>query len=526
MVRIRIQKAGALLVSVDATASALGPVTSITNTGTLGGVFLATGLDTERPEVGVVGGTKGMKFDGTDFLQLADVPGPLHVLIPPPAGIVGESPTRSIEAWALNPEVANEETLVSWGKRGGPDGSNVSFGYGSDFRWGAMGHWGGDGPDLGWNNDGGNPPPNKWLHLVYTFDGTTSRVYSDGALANAELVREGVINTHPDTSINLGIQLDADGTTPTGGLRFSGTIARVRIHDEVLTPAQILANYTLEKPDFIDLTTPPPAPIQSVPLVKGPSHRYSFGDAASANATDKEFKDSVGTAHGTVRGDGASLSGNRLVLAGGPSATSAYGDLPNGLISANSTNKGGSGAVTLETWMKVTGARTWSRVFDIGSSTQDPDNEVTGPGGGGTGLDYLALTAQIGDDTGSRRLELRNEDPAGGRYGDLGFGNANLWPRLPSRRDTLASVATADNGAAFVVKVSNGTGATTTTVTSAPAVLTLAVDTVTLKHRYSFNETSGTSVQDSVVSLPIFRMRMIPPCSARRVQLRLAKSFT
>ena len=132
----QIQKAGALLVSVDATAAALGPVLSITNTGTLGGVVVATGLDTERPEVRVVGGTKGMNFDGTDFLQLADVPGPLRSLIPPPAGIVGESPTRSIEAWALNPEVAGEETLVSWGKRGGPDGSNVSFGYGSDFRWG------------------------------------------------------------------------------------------------------------------------------------------------------------------------------------------------------------------------------------------------------------------------------------------------------------------------------------------------------------------------------------------------------
>jgi len=213
----QIQKAGDLLVSVDSTKSALGSVASIPNTGTLGGVFVATGLETEQPTVQLVGGTKAMNFDGTDFLQLEDAVG--GSLILPPAGIVGESPTRSIEVWTLNPQVAGEETLVSWGKRGGPDGSNVSFGYGSDFRWGAMGHWGGDGPDLGWNNDGGNPTPNKWHHLAYTFDGTTSRVYADGALANAELVRDGIINTHPDTSINIATQLEANGTTPTGGLR-------------------------------------------------------------------------------------------------------------------------------------------------------------------------------------------------------------------------------------------------------------------------------------------------------------------
>jgi hypothetical protein len=33
-------------------------------------------------------------------------------------------------------------------------------------------------------------------------------------------------------------------------------------------------------------------------------------------------------------------------------------------------------------------------------------------GGGGTGLDYLEYSAQIGDDTNSRRLEIRNADPA------------------------------------------------------------------------------------------------------------------
>ena len=67
-----------------------------------------------------------------------------------PAGLVGPDPTRSIEVWVLNEAFGAEETLVSWGKRGGPDGSNMSFNYGNHGNFGAVGHWGGTGPDLGW----------------------------------------------------------------------------------------------------------------------------------------------------------------------------------------------------------------------------------------------------------------------------------------------------------------------------------------------------------------------------------------
>jgi hypothetical protein len=249
--KAQVQSAGDLFVNMDATSGTEGPLNSIQNKGTLGGVFAALGGGDTVPKIATVGGTKAIVFDGNDYLQLADGVG--GSLISPPAGLVGEDPTRSIEVWALNPDVAGEEAMVSWGHRGGPDGSNISFGYGSDFRWGAVGHWGGDGPDLGWSNDGGNPAPNKWHHLVYTLDPnpatglTTSRVYVDGALANGEILAAGLINTHPDTSINIATQLEPDGTTPTPTLRLSGAIARVRIHDGVLTPEQILANYNAEK---------------------------------------------------------------------------------------------------------------------------------------------------------------------------------------------------------------------------------------------------------------------------------------
>src|SRR5678815_752852 len=111
-----------------------------------------------------------------------------------PDGLVGPNPTQSIEVWAINPSLDADETLVSWGHRGGPPGSNMAFGYGSDFRWGAVGHW--DNPDMGWSDQGGGPAPNHWHHLVYTYDGTTTRVYADGVFWNGEFLGPDVLNTY------------------------------------------------------------------------------------------------------------------------------------------------------------------------------------------------------------------------------------------------------------------------------------------------------------------------------------------
>ncbi len=145
-----------------------------------------------------------------------------------------------------------------------------------------------------------------------------------------------------------------------------------------------------------------------------PAHRYSFTNAAGAAASGAAVLDSVGTAHGTVQGSGATFTGTRVTLSGGSSATAPYVDLPNNLLSNNSTNRGGPGAITLEGWVKVTGGRTWSRIFDFGSSGPccAPGAEIIGPGGSGEGIDYIMLSAQVGDDTGSRRFEFLNRDQA------------------------------------------------------------------------------------------------------------------
>ena len=244
--RAQIETAGTLYVQVDATALPFGTATSVTNAGTLGGVFqgFSNPVIAESPG----GAARGIQFNGSSYMQLVASVGGAR--INPPAGLVGASPTRSIEVWAFNPAIDAEETLVAWGRRGGPEGSNMSFNYGNNAMFGAVGHWGSTGPDLGWNDAGGAPSAGQWHHLTYTFDGTTTRVYADGMELNREVLSPGTINTHGNTSILLAAQLEADGTTVTGTLRGSLFIAKVRIHDGVLGAAQIAHNYSEERPLF------------------------------------------------------------------------------------------------------------------------------------------------------------------------------------------------------------------------------------------------------------------------------------
>src|SRR5688572_6911800 len=131
-VNAQVQTADALVI-LDATSAAPGPVTSLPNTGSLGGVFLPTGGAAAAPTVGTVGGTTAMQFDGGDFLMLQDGGG---FPITAPSGITGLNPTRSIEVWVLNPTIAAEETMVSWGHRGDPAGANMSFNYGNSGAFG------------------------------------------------------------------------------------------------------------------------------------------------------------------------------------------------------------------------------------------------------------------------------------------------------------------------------------------------------------------------------------------------------
>ena len=245
---LAIETAGELFVDLDA-ASLVPGDTTWTNPGSYAD-FVADGtpMVTLEPVPSVF-------FDGASAFVGQDVA---------PDGLVGFDPTRSIEAWVFNPSIASEETVVSWGKRGGGDGTNMAFNYGNHGNFGAVGHWGGGTYDLGWiDNDftPGAPEEGQWHHLAYTYDEEIARVYADGVLMNEEdMIQYGGLDTHFDTPIAIASQWESDGTTLNGGLKGSMFISRVRIHDGVLNDAQIAANYDEEKAMFTEAPMLPPEP--------------------------------------------------------------------------------------------------------------------------------------------------------------------------------------------------------------------------------------------------------------------------
>ncbi len=387
--------AGSLFVDLDARHASAGTA-NWTNTGSLGGSFTENG----NPLLQNIGpnANPAVTFDGVnDFYRGANAP----------AGVTGAGAagTRSIEVWTFNPSAPGEETLVSLAKRGGPDGSNVAFNYGTDGNFGAVGHWAG--ADIGWN---GTPPTGTWQHLVYTFDGTTTRVYANGVLKNTEnstAANGGVpLDAHDNVNMLIAAQMEPDGNTVTGGLRGSLSIANVRVHDGVLSDADVKTNFLNDSNRFGATAFSPT-----------PKHRYSFDGVGGNGAV---LTDSIGGAHGVLRAaDGSSLTGTgQMNLGGGSSATAGYGDLPNGIVSV-------LGNATFEAWVTWETNGTWTRVFDFGDNTA---GEVGGPGGGfsgnGAGGDgYIFLTP--GSDVAANMLAGVFE-PGPGETQAIGTSRASL----------------------------------------------------------------------------------------------------
>src|SRR5436190_3522802 len=171
-----IATAGALLVNLRADHPTAGTAAWV-NGGSLGGVFTEAG----DAVVTNSGGVNYVSFDPNEGYR-----GPTA-----PADITLNS-DRSIEVWVRNPVLSGEDTMVALGHRGGPDNTNLAFNYGSNESFNAVGHWASG--DMGWN---GAPVANTLHHLVYTYDGTTAKVYADGVMKNSKVV---ALSTHANAT--------------------------------------------------------------------------------------------------------------------------------------------------------------------------------------------------------------------------------------------------------------------------------------------------------------------------------------
>jgi hypothetical protein len=135
------------------------------------------------------------------------------------------------------------------------------------------------------------------------------------------------------------------------------------------------------------------------------AHRWSFNDPAGEAADGAPTADSIGNQSAFIRGTGALFTGTAVELPGGASTIAPYIDLPNGILSSRRI-------AAFEGWYSVSNtANAWGRVFDFGDSLGE---ELLGPGGGGEGKDYFALTASNGTNYDQQRIEWRDETPVGG----------------------------------------------------------------------------------------------------------------
>lgn len=396
----QIQVAGTLLVNIDPTGLPAGPTLAITNSGSTGGWFAATGLGTlnQPVVVSVGGGANGIMFDGSNFMQQAVSPTGVAMALPAP--LTGVNSPYSIECWVVNPTTwtGGDEAMVSWGVQGSA-GFQTTFGYSAYTNSGAMDH---NANNMYW---AAVPAMGVWHHLVYTFDGTNQALYRDGVLDSTYAIT-GNLTPLASQPITLAAERTSGGAlVGVGGVRGALILGKARIHSAALSAAQVFNNFSEEAATFAMAPVYPGAK---------PIHRYSFNNASTTNAVGATLSDTgtPGGANGVVRGTAgfSQFSGTKLMLSGGSSATAGYADLPNGLLSGLSVNNGGTGQVTLEGWVQLTGAQTWARLFDIGAAST---GEITNIGGTFTGVNYFCLAQNAGNRDWAR-CEIANNGFNGG----------------------------------------------------------------------------------------------------------------
>lgn len=112
--------------------------------------------------------------------------------------------------------------------------------------------------------------PDEWFHVVGTYDGTTMKIYVNGALENSSAARSGDIS-YRDATYVMGVYHDDNEHFP-----MDGRLHAVSVHDSVLLPAEIQSRYDAKKPILRGDPLPEPSGVIAV----GPY--VQFNDASSA----------------------------------------------------------------------------------------------------------------------------------------------------------------------------------------------------------------------------------------------------
>jgi hypothetical protein len=198
--------ATSLTVRVPATAGATGTTSVSTATSTASLTTFTT--------VAAAPPGNALAFDGTDD----------YVALPTTAPVPVGNAAYTVEAW-IKPTAMGNYGIIGWGNFGTANQVTAL----RLTATGIMNYW--------WSNDLSVTTPSlvgRWHHVAATYDGTTRRIYLDGALVGSDTP---AANSHavPSTaSLRLGLTSTSE--------YFPGALDEVRVYSAALTVAQVQAD--------------------------------------------------------------------------------------------------------------------------------------------------------------------------------------------------------------------------------------------------------------------------------------------
>lgn len=167
-------------------------------------------------------------------------------------GVTGIGNTFTISFWAQqnasNPQVPFSCGIYNPAGRGVQFtfSASVSYDLSASFNYG-----------LGLVNSLSTHSPNTWDLYTYTADGTTCKLYINGALQGSDTQDGAFWDTG---SFAIGANTDSGGNITTGGDSLSGKIATLEVYNTALTSGEVSTIYTNESSRF----GPGPTPYQGI----------------------------------------------------------------------------------------------------------------------------------------------------------------------------------------------------------------------------------------------------------------------
>lgn len=216
------------------------PVTSISNGGTLSGVFTNWASGTGAKYLANYLNAPAFYFDGTTNTVMV---GDMTI----PASLTGSNTTWTVEAWMLRTNLTTIANYFSWTRRTGTANTLMEFRYDSTVGNALEHHTG----NLGWGLM--VPFVGQWHHVAITRDTSrVERIYLDGVKVNEQYL--SYLNIRTDTLAVLGATKTA-GTGTGFEYPFEGYLGQLRVTTGAKSAADILTVFKNEMVDYLSGTS-------------------------------------------------------------------------------------------------------------------------------------------------------------------------------------------------------------------------------------------------------------------------------